>query len=533
MTTPADHDPSDATPPTVVVVTSSTSAVDEVEESARVPRTPRTWSATLRRPAVALVAAVAVLAVVVGVGQVLVPAPTRADTAPVAEPVASTELVCPVTTATTALVSTISAGVAPLPSVVDGVATLADLTTKAAASEPLLVTVPGTTVTRVVSRKTGPAQLARATGSFAGAFGADQLIRSGEGSTRGLAVAPCARPVTDTWLVGGGSTVGRLTQVLLVNDDDRPAQVDLLVYGPNGQVPAPGGSGIVLPASSRRQVRLDSLAPNQIATAVHVVATSGRIGVSGLDQQSQGLTPLGMSLLPATEASTRVVIPDIPQQVTSARLDLLSPVVDTTVALQLLTPDGSIVPAGIDHIDLQSGHVTSVDILDVLAGQTSGLVISSTTEVVAGIEVGTGGATTPTPTLREKDASAGTPALSAPGIVVGLAGGAFKHAVTLAAPETDSVVRLDVYVPGSADPEWTMTVNVTGGSVGRVVVPVTTTAATSILVVTPVSGGEVYAVREVTEAGARGPMLALAPIYPTRATTIVPPVVQVPGSSVG
>jgi hypothetical protein len=265
---------------------------------------------------------------------------------------------------------------------------------------------------------------------------------------------------------------------------------------------------------------------------VHVVATSGRVGVSGLDQQSQGLTPLGMSLLPATEASTRVVIPDIPQQVTSARLDLLSPAVDTTVALQLLTPDGSIVPAGIDHIDLQSGHVTSVDILDVLAGQTSGLVISSTTEVVAGIEVGTGGGTT-TPTLREKDASAGTPALSAPGIVVGLAGGAFKHAVTLAAPETDSVVRLDVYVPGSADPEWTMTVNVTGGSVGRVVVPVTTATATSILVVTPLSGGEVYAVREVTEAGARGPMLALAPIYPTRATTIVPPVVQVPGSSVG
>jgi hypothetical protein len=294
-------------------------------------------------------------------------------------------------------------------------------------------------------------------------------------------------------------------------------------------VAAPGGSGIVLPASSRRQVRLDSLAPNQIVTAVHVLVTSGRVGVSGLDQQAQGLIPLGMSLLPATEAGTRVVIPDIPAPVSSARLDLVSPDVDTTVALQLLTPDGSLVPAGIDHIDLQAGHVTSVDILDVLAGQTAGLVISSTTEVVAGVEVGTGGTTA----LREKDATAGTPALSAPGIVVGLAGGAFKHAVTFAAPDTDAVVRLDLYVPGSAEPQWTTTVNITGGSVGTVAVPVATTTATSILVITPVSGGQVYAVRSVTEAGKRGPMLALAPIYPTRATTIVPPVVQVPGSSVG
>jgi len=485
----------------------------------------------LRRPPVALAGAAIALVVVVGVGQLLVPSPTRADTTPVAEPVASTELVCPVTTASAALVSTISAGVAPLPSVADGVATLADLTTLAASSEPLLVKDPGGTVTRVVTAKPGPAQLARATGSFAGAFGADQLIRSGEGSSRGLAAAPCARPVTETWLIGGGSTVGRLTQVLLVNDDDRPAQVDLLVYGPNGQVPAPGGSGIVVPASSRRQVRLDSLAPNQIVTAVHVSVTSGRIGVSGLDQQSSGLIPLGMSLLPATEAGTLVVIPDIPQPVTSARLDLISPDVDTTVALQLLTPDGSLVPAGIDHIDLQAGHVTSVGILDVLSGQPAGLVISSTAEVVAGVEVGTGGKASGT--LHEKDATAGTPPLSAPGIVVGLAGGAFKHAVTLAAPDTDTIVRLDLYVPGSTAPQWTTTVNVTGGSVGRIAVPVTTTAATSILVVTPVSGGAVYAVREVTEAGTRGPMLALAPIYPTRATTIVPPVVLIPGSSTG
>jgi hypothetical protein len=42
----------------------------------------------------------------------------------------------------------------------------------------------------------------------------------------------------------------------------------------------------------------------------------------------------------------------------------------------------------------------------------------------------------------------------------------------------------------------------------------------------------VYAGRQVTERGARGPMIALAPIYPTRSTTLVPVVVSVAGSSV-
>ncbi|MBI1377107.1 MAG: hypothetical protein GC157_06465 [Frankiales bacterium] len=482
----------------------------------------------LRRPAVSLAVAAALLVVVALVGQLLVPQPTRADTAPVAEPVASAELVCPVTSATSTLSSTVSAGVVPLPGVEKGVATLADLTTKASASQPMVIDAPGGTVTRKVTGSSGPAQLARATGSFAGGFGADQLIRSGQGASRGLAVAPCARPLTDAWIIGGSSTVGRLTQVLLVNDDDRPAQVDLLVYGPTGQVTAPGGAGIVLGPSSRKQVRLDSLAPNQLVTAVHLLATSGRVGVVGLDQSAEGLVPLGMALLPATQAGTDLVIPDVPAGVSGARLDLLAPGTDTTVAIELLTADGPIVPAGIDHVDLQAGHVTSVDLGPALAGEAAGVVVSSSDDVVAGVVVGTGGGKS----LREKDATAGTPRLSAPGIVVGLRGGAFTHAVGLAAPDTDSVVRLDVYTPGATQPSWTRTVSVTGGTATTVAVPVTTPTARTSLVVTPVSGGAVYATHEVREAAPGGTMLALAPIYPIRATTVVPPVVQVPGSSI-
>ena len=53
----------------------------------------------------------------------------------------------------------------------------------------------------------------------------------------------------------------------------------------------------------------------------------------------------------------------------------------------------------------------------------------------------------------------------------------------------------------------------------------------SLLVITPLGDGPAYVTREVAEQGPRGPLLALAPVLPTRATTPVPPVVSRPGSA--
>jgi hypothetical protein len=304
--------------------------------------------------------------------------------------------------------------------------------------------------------------------------------------------------------------------------------VDLLVYGVKGAVDAPAGSGIVLAPSSRRQVRLDTLAPNQAVTAVHVIARSGRIGVSGLDQQTNGLIPLGMSLLSATQPGTRVVIPNIPSPVRSAVLELLSPDADTTVTLTLLTDDGPISPAGLDTVDLSAGKVTVVDLTEALAGLPAGLVVTADTEVVAGVEVRTGEGAD----LKEKDATAGSPQLTRPAVVVGLAKNQLDHRVIVAAPDLAAVVRFELFVPGTTAPVWTQVVPIPHGSVRRAVIPVTTLTPTSILVITPISGGPVFAGRQVIERGARGPMIALAPIYPTRATTLVPVAVSVPGSSV-
>src|SRR5690606_24575777 len=73
---------------------------------------------------------------------------------------------------------------------------------------------------------------------------------------RGLTAASCAEPTGSTWLVGGATTVGRSTVVLLVNPSDVPSQVTLRIFGEDGSVSAPGMTGIAVPAGGQRVVSL-------------------------------------------------------------------------------------------------------------------------------------------------------------------------------------------------------------------------------------------------------------------------------------
>ena len=271
--------------------------------------------------------------------------------------------------------------------------------------------------------------------------------------------------------------------MLLVNDDDRPAQVDLLVYGPEGLVASPAGTGIVLPPSSRRQVRLDTLAPNQPVTAVHVVARSGRIGFVGLDTAANGLIPLGMSILPVTQAGTPPRHRRRPRAGELRRARTCSrPTPTPPCRVKLLTADGAITPVGLEQLDLQAGRIASLDLGRCSTGSRSASCSSPTRTIVAGAAVGTGGGTE----LRERDAVAAGVPLNAPGIVVGLAGGALKHVLALSAATGRGSVDLAVYVPGATAPQWTSSVTVESGTSVRVPVPVTTATASSILVITPV-----------------------------------------------
>ena len=482
----------------------------------------------LRRPWVTVTATAVAVTLVAGVGTLLSPTTSPEIRQPTVEPVASSEFVCPFTFGTKALTSAISTGVAPLPAITTGRAMLSELAIKQT-TPPQVVTTPGKPVYDVIRGSTVPPRIARAVGSFAAGLAADQTMRSGQGQTRGLAAAPCQRPIVDGWLLGGPTTAGRITQVLLVNDDERAAQVDLLVTTTQGETAIPATAGIVVPALSRTVVRLDRLAPGQALTAVHVVARVGRVVAAGLVQQSFGLVPLGIGVLSVTQPSTRTVIPGIPGTVTTARLVLLAPEADTDVSVSLLSADGSFVPAGLDAVSLERGKLTSLDLLPALGGESAGVLITSDSPVVAAVTVSVGKA----PDLSEMDVTSGTGVLSAPGVISALQGGNFRNSVSLAAPAGAASVTLDLYDGTSPAKAWTTTVSLAPGSSKTVAIPIASTRPDGMLVVTPSSGGSVYVTRRLEENGTRGPMLAFAPVYPTRATTVVPPVAVRPGLSVG
>lgn len=480
--------------------------------------------ARLRTPLVSATVAALGLVALAGVGAV-VAKPATVPSPPTEAPLVASELVCAATLASASLTSSVSAAVVPLPTVTTGTATLADLSTRASSAKPVVLSTPGATTSRATSGRTVPPALAQARGSFASGLAADQSTWSTHGNVRGLAEAPCSAPTSDAWLLGGGATVGRVTQVLLVNDDDRPAQVDLALYGPQGDLSSPASTGIVVPAGGRRQVRLDALAPGTPVFGVHVMTRVGRVVVLGVDQISRGLVPQGLTFLPPTTAGRHLVVPDVQATPRSARLLLVSPDGDATVTVRMVTPDGTITPVGFEEaVTVPAGKVVGYDIGSAMQGQNVSLVITSDLPLAAGAFVTLGSG----PALQETDAVSASPALTGTALVSGLIP-VGENTVFLSAPQRAARVRLELVGPGATTPAWTTTVAVPAGTLSATTLPVST--AGTMLVVTPLSGGPVYAARRHSIVLPQGRITATAAVVARRTSASVPAVESVPGSS--
>ncbi|MBM7025612.1 DUF5719 family protein [Clavibacter zhangzhiyongii] len=125
----------------------------------------------------------------------------------------------------------------------------------------------------------------------------------------GLAAAPCSEATADSWLVGGATTTGRTTFVVLDNPSGVSSTVDLAITGEDGAVSAPGASGIAVPAGARRVLSLAGLAPDLSAPAVHVQSRGGQV-VATLEQTTvRGLLAGGVDWIgPAAAPSTALTM---------------------------------------------------------------------------------------------------------------------------------------------------------------------------------------------------------------------------------
>ncbi len=137
-----------------------------------------------------------------------------------------------------------------------------------------------------------------------------QVAASGE--LVGLASAQCAEPSGDTWLVGGSTDVGRTTLITLSNPTTVIAEVQIDVFGPAGEVVAPGTDGIVVPPGAQRILSLAGFAPQLVAPVIRVQSRGGLI-VANLQQSIiRTLQPGGVDIVGASDSPAReVVIPGV------------------------------------------------------------------------------------------------------------------------------------------------------------------------------------------------------------------------------
>jgi hypothetical protein len=166
--------------------------------------------------------------------------------------------------------------------------------------------------------------------------------------------------------------------VHLVNPDQTPAVVDVELYSKDGLLKASTGDGITVPGGGSQPVLLSTIVADKAPDlTVHVVARSGRVGAL---LQAVDSTAGADWMAPAAGPATSLILPGIPADATDVRLVAYAAGTDDAdLTLKLATSSGTITPAGHETLHVKSGMTASVDLGDVTKGDTSSLIIGSST----------------------------------------------------------------------------------------------------------------------------------------------------------
>lgn len=261
----------------------------------------------------------------------------------------------------------------------------------------------GTTVAVLTLPRTaaGPVPLQPFRSAAGPPMSAVQLGLARQGDRRGLSALNCATAATRSWLVGGGTQLGRRGLLVLSNPAATPAEADVTVHGPHGPVQAPAGTGVVVPAQGQVGLRVDALAPDLDAIAVLVQTRSGRVSATLHDEYVRGFTPSGVDdVTAAAPPATRQVVPGVSVAPATGMTLPSSASAPGAVAVRVANPGsteavarvvlrggaGEVVPPrGV--LTLGAGEVRDVPLVDVPPGVYAA-VVEADVPVVAGAVVG-------------------------------------------------------------------------------------------------------------------------------------------------
>ncbi|MFF0479463.1 DUF5719 family protein [Streptomyces sp. NPDC004284] len=386
---------------------------------------------------------------------------------------------------------------------------------------PATVTTPGKPVTAQADGGSVPAVTGTATGTLAPGWTVQQTTVVPAGGARGLLGLGCGAPDTDFWFPAASTDKDRQDYVHLTNPDDTAAVADIELYGPEGVLKSQFTEGIAVPAHSTVPVLLSTLTsgPGRKDVTVHVTTRSGRVGaaVAAADDK------LGSDwIAPAADPAGTAVLPGIPADATAVRLVALAPGDDDAdLKVQLVTPSGTIVPAGADLLHVKSGMTAAVDLPNLTRGTVGSLLLTPSdpkkpTPVVAALQVvrGKGDDTEIAfiPATAAVSARATVPDNRAKG-----------STLSLTAPGAAAQVKVTASAGSEGGTPVSKTLTVKAG---------TTTVLTDLvpeglkgsyaLTVEPLSGGKVHAARTLALPEDGVPMFTVQTFVDDRGTVEVP-----------
>jgi hypothetical protein len=267
-----------------------------------------------------------------------------------------------------------------------------------------------------------PALEIRTLGGLAPGLVAAQTTQDSFSEGRGLSSQACLGPDTTWWFVGGGSTAGRETQLVLVNPESTPAELEVAISGPDGPVSVPRLRGLVVEPRSRVVVRLSREAPRLPAAAWRVTVRQGRVMAGVSDREAEGFVPLGADWIPASvDPSTRVLVPGVIGGPGGRQLLVHAPGdLSATVRVRLITAGGSFVPAATPEIEVPGGSVVAVDLDSALQGDDATVDLQSDQPIVAGVRQRHPGVDGSAGSLVELSFTSGAALVNASAAVTGL-----------------------------------------------------------------------------------------------------------------
>jgi len=204
------------------------------------------------------------------------------------------------------------------------------------------------------------------------------------------AAATCTISDPVVWFVGGTSNVTSQGKLVLVNSGLSDAIVDVTSFSENGAAP---DVAVTVNPSSEKTLRIDSFDPGASRVIIKVKTRSGRITAYLLDERVKGLNNVGGDFVaPINQSSREAIISALPVKFGNGssvkhRLRLMTTgKVDATASVEVISPDGVIVPVGLGSISLNAQEVRDIDLSEVELGKkTFALKVISSEPIVAGV----------------------------------------------------------------------------------------------------------------------------------------------------